>query len=799
MATQSRSGVPTLSLKRRIRTVHDPWGEGRNVIVLGGIDAPNVKANFAPLLELLRSPRQGEIVLPPTLDPRPEVGDSVRERIAEYKEGLYRLPINYPAYHAGWACKHYPSLGYEGFVELYRDSLKRLSEEKAYCHLYLFRECKAWDLIEESPVLSDADRLMITNFFRNSVADEKEGIGNLRKLLKRKRLIQGNHQSQTACGIMVVADYLRRYYPSELHEKWYREALEFFEPYRTKGCYLGDDEGMQGASISNIMAAVRRTEDDPAQHPFLGRVLNRLMPNYSNFGVFPLYGDQTYPCRFGAGWYRIGAETLRLPEYLWMAHFISTASCTAPPKIPSEPEPPSWSRLDLLPRQPKDFVGLQWAEPDETLYSMARPKWIKENGIAMADCFGRAAFRAGITPDDDYLLLDGVQLGHAYDDMNGILEYSTLGRTFLVSLDYAYGPKLSAHNVLAASVDGMADVYPALLAVRRLWANLPSSAATRTVLYADGRADWQRFHHPSADWERNLLWLRNRFFVVFDRVIAKRDGLHSAVAFWRMVGERHDLPNGVEMRQKAGDAEVRFRLVAHGADHVAIGREEDPQATYLFERYGANKPPLDNVPHVIHILKAHKARQLQAGESFSVAACFWASGPQRPNEIACDAVTPDAVRVTLNGAPMLAARGAADLPGLSLDAELSLVAVDRLCLTAGRRLTLGELVAFAAETPVSFEWDLASGSRVRTWDGCLLTDFALIAGNHNFRAARTDRYRHRYYRKGKYLWDKMAQIACVGCGRCITACTAIRFSSLTSARLPVPVPSSIIPIYRSSR
>ena len=35
------------------------------------------------------------------------------------------------------------------------------------------------------------------------------------------------------------------------------------------------------------------------------------------------------------------------------------------------------------------------------------------------------------------------------------------------------------------------------------------------------------------------------------------------------------------------------------------------------------------------------------------------------------------------------------------------------------------------------------------------------------------RYRHRYYRKGKYVPAKIGgQIACVGCGRCITACVA---------------------------
>lgn len=70
------------------------------------------------------------------------------------------------------------------------------------------------------------------------------------------------------------------------------------------------------------------------------------------------------------------------------------------------------------------------------------------------------------------------------------------------------------------------------------------------------------------------------------------------------------------------------------------------------------------------------------------------------------------------------------------------------------------------------DWTLESGNRVRKWDACMLRDFAQVAGGHNFRRRREERYRHRFYRKGQYLWQRMGQIACVGCGRCTNACTA---------------------------
>ncbi len=69
-------------------------------------------------------------------------------------------------------------------------------------------------------------------------------------------------------------------------------------------------------------------------------------------------------------------------------------------------------------------------------------------------------------------------------------------------------------------------------------------------------------------------------------------------------------------------------------------------------------------------------------------------------------------------------------------------------------------------------WDLRGGVRNRVWDGCMLKDFATVAGGHNFRKKKEERYRHRYYRKGKYMPDKIGETACVGCGRCISACVS---------------------------
>jgi NAD(P)H-flavin reductase/NAD-dependent dihydropyrimidine dehydrogenase PreA subunit len=70
----------------------------------------------------------------------------------------------------------------------------------------------------------------------------------------------------------------------------------------------------------------------------------------------------------------------------------------------------------------------------------------------------------------------------------------------------------------------------------------------------------------------------------------------------------------------------------------------------------------------------------------------------------------------------------------------------------------------------NLDLSLETGERIRTWDGCLLEDFAKIASGENFRATRPTRYRHRYFKKGKYLFDRFGFVSCVGCGRCSSNC-----------------------------
>lgn len=95
----------------------------------------------------------------------------------------------------------------------------------------------------------------------------------------------------------------------------------------------------------------------------------------------------------------------------------------------------------------------------------------------------------------------------------------------------------------------------------------------------------------------------------------------------------------------------------------------------------------------------------------------------------------------------------------------------RLCLACGSCNVVCP-TCYCFDVREELDEGLKKGRRFREWDGCMLTSFALVAGGHNFRGQARERYRHRYFRKGKYIYDMIGELGCVGCGRCVRACTA---------------------------
>jgi sulfhydrogenase subunit beta (sulfur reductase) len=91
------------------------------------------------------------------------------------------------------------------------------------------------------------------------------------------------------------------------------------------------------------------------------------------------------------------------------------------------------------------------------------------------------------------------------------------------------------------------------------------------------------------------------------------------------------------------------------------------------------------------------------------------------------------------------------------------------CLSCGSCI-MGCPTCYCFDVVDSTELNLKKGARVRKWDACVLSSFAVVAGGENFRHSAIGRLHHRIDRKFNYLMRKHGQAVCVGCGRCVRAC-----------------------------
>ncbi|MBF0494012.1 MAG: 4Fe-4S dicluster domain-containing protein [Candidatus Omnitrophica bacterium] len=97
--------------------------------------------------------------------------------------------------------------------------------------------------------------------------------------------------------------------------------------------------------------------------------------------------------------------------------------------------------------------------------------------------------------------------------------------------------------------------------------------------------------------------------------------------------------------------------------------------------------------------------------------------------------------------------------------------VGKRCVSCGNCTTVCP-TCYCFDIQDEVELNMETGERKRIWDSCQLEEFATVAGGENFREERSERQRHRYYRKFCYSIDKYNKFFCTGCGRCTRACVA---------------------------
>ena len=217
-----------------VHSVHNPFGDGRNAIVVGASSSKGAARSADALTAWVQAkgPRPGFTLLshsPRTGVELPRQAD-FEHGLRSRKEQIERGDLPWPAMDYGML---YHLTGHAEWGRLFRDLHlygMRVARDSGKWpvtvfnnYFYLYRVLTAWDLIEESPLFSYDDRLEITTLF----LEVARYVADL-PYFKGKLALGNNHQTYAALSTFMAQRYFGKYYGwPEFNERRDRVASIF--------------------------------------------------------------------------------------------------------------------------------------------------------------------------------------------------------------------------------------------------------------------------------------------------------------------------------------------------------------------------------------------------------------------------------------------------------------------------------------------------------------------------------------------------------------------------------------------
>lgn len=589
----------------RVVSVHNPLGDGHNVLCVLGRDADVVRRGAD---ELLRSMVAGEAAmkLPGRIvksDPPenvPDVDDFLAQARARNAATSHSRPIDFLQ-----ALRHLNSTGDEAWARACIEVVTPYATGKIPLSFVLMSAVDfwtndlviGWDCAEEFDYFSDDERLLIANFIASCTEYCHDSITYQKWRITDEEHMIFNHHTFPARGLYFGCMYLRRHgYEVVDIDGWLNKARAVFRRAAEAGRSF--DEGGAGYSwlVGMHMLEVMFAEGDTS-YAESGKIRNyadlAIAIQNSRAELVPFGDCHGYhtSAASAANILSIAAEYHRDPGYLWMIErdspaaadsvYLADISSAAPDEhlgafvLPMDPVIHRWIALPSFPN---------YADPN-----------VKAN-VPPEDGFDKLALRGGWDEDADYMLLQGFGDGqHGHPDANSISQYQVRGRLFLVDSDYIRRwPK--AHNTVMVVRSGQHDVIPA-------------TAKLDGVIEFDGGACSQTtlVDYNGCDWTRTVLWLNGDCALVIDSLKAREAGDYEFRAYWRTLGQTDQTDTGLHANH---DGE-HFRIIELTASERRMDREDLPlnKDSYAPYNFGEAVPV---------ILSETQRLSLDAGEE----ACF---------------------------------------------------------------------------------------------------------------------------------------------------------------------------------
>jgi len=620
-----------------LRTLCDPFGTGFNVIQIGYSDETGARCAVREFIARLTDPIPHLSVLRVTRLPLSDEevrwyrDDALPQDPWQITNGVLGDRKGYLFYLTGD-----PELGkafrkaWQAFLECGHEEDSRHSS----VHLYAIQRVMPWRLIEVTGVLlTDEERLAATRFLYGW-AESEEGWAHVMHCprLQSPHMPLQNHELLPALALAYAADYFETHFPAlPGPERWKEAAAKAFEPYGSSWKPLCDGlcHGWWLSQPPMLGYGLLDPEHGYFEKGGARKAAECAMAVVNNQGWMPSAGDADLRRQFPGPSLRIAAAYYEDGRYRFV-HDIGEENR----RLVYMGVPARAFDIGIQPEEPVDMIGVTVVPVDPLVYHA----WDRDRQHAQAvvdgppaapieQCFDKLAVRTGWKLDDDYLLIDGLSGGsHSYADAGGILDYSRLGLSAIVS-DDMHQSAPEQHSLVTIARNGEFGDMPgfAILEAHKTHGDGHVYLRIRLKDYA------------GADWIREVYLLPGLCLVTHDTVVADQAGDYAVEARFRTPARFKLHGNEATSRRLSPSAgEVDFRV--ESLCEVSELRIEEKPVRLLglkkkYRKLWKERYQTDDM--ALTALTARAAVAMETGEFVSLTHLAQVRGPGEPKLHLC--------------------------------------------------------------------------------------------------------------------------------------------------------------------
>ncbi len=569
-----------------VRTVCDPWGNQKNVIMLGGSDPGGVQRAVDALLTRIKPGK--DLTLPLLMDIQLQGSDTITREVLDKEWEYYRAKF-LEAKGLWYGCERpvhrlaydYYLTGVEEYAKLYNEVIKRWMEE--YYRFTRDRQLTmpkydmpdmylAWDLVEESPSISDDVRLEMSNLLYDYAIGMGEG-GRTAAWRPGEMRLTGH---VPLLSVVYGYHYFTKYYPDIPGIERLGEAM---------------------ADVRVAMDSYFQTEGFMSETGYLG-THPRLLTYFTQYAGDYTWFENKNALRWEeydtmvtdnagsamGGWspsHLLAARYYNDGRWLWLSNLQRHSDDYTTKVSGGKLNTNRWfGRPDIEPAPPMELTGLRAFRMSDKWYDEL-VRVLGKLDVPHEKAFNQVVMRTDFDPAGQYCRIAGINIGFHYGaPANAFDTLYDKGRNWVVN--GRWGMSLMKY-------------YNTMLVIRNGQANprIPYTCSLETAcdLPETGFMQSQMPTYNGTDWMRSVVWNKQRYWLVFDAVKPQSAGDYTCLCQWR-VGSKPQIEAG---KAVAGTGDPALVIETAGDPTLAVIPEASAHGTvgsYVYRqgRRGAMQP-----------------------------------------------------------------------------------------------------------------------------------------------------------------------------------------------------------------